>query len=806
MTRATPVPTEAARSTPFTPALLLLFAGSGCAALLYEVVWFHLLRLVVGCSSVSIAFLLASFMGGMCLGTLLLPRCIGQHRHPLRVYAALELGIGVIGLVLPALLPWLGDLYQQHAGSGMTGLVLRGLLCSAVLLVPTMLMGATLPAIARWLDTSTAGMQRLGHFYVANLVGAVCGTVLAGFWLMPVYDLVVTTGVAVAINVLVALVAFGIAAVGRGPAKAPASPAATPRSPIVRHTVVHVAIALSGAAALGAEVVWTRLLSLLFGATVYTFSLILAVFLVGLGLGSWLGSRRLSRTEQPRAWFALCQLLLVPALSWSAFVITTVIPFGEPTHVFSPAVYQNMPLHYAWDVLRCAFAIGPATVLWGASFPLALAAAGSGQQDAGRLVAGIYAANTLGAIAGALGVGLFGVGGLGSRGTQQLLVVLAGTSACLLLWRDTDLPGLLRGAARTTRLIGCALPIALFALLVAPVPKPLIAFGRQIVGWHSDHEYLYTAEGVNSSVAITELAGNRYFHINGRVEASTELNDMRLQRLLGHLPALVHKAPRSVLIVGCGAGVTAGCFVDHPSIEHIVICELEPKVPAGVRVHLRKANRSVLDDPRTHLAIDDARHFLATTREKFDIITSDPVHPWVRGAASLYSAEYYRLVQAHLNDGGVVTQWVPMYETDILSVKSQIGTFAQAFPETTLWSSDVTGKGYDLVMMARMRPAPIDVDAFDARIRKCAPLAEQCGGAILLLQTYAGRDKDLRPWLANAQLNLDSNLRLQYLAGLRLDVHEGPFIFADMKLFWRYPEDLFAGSAATLQELRRVLK
>ena len=804
MTRATPVATEATRTTPFTPALLLLFAGSGCAALLYEIVWFHLLRLVVGCSSVSIAFLLASFMGGMCLGTLLLPRCIGRHRHPLRVYAALELGIGVIGLVLPALLPWLGDLYQQHAGSGMSGLVLRGLLCSAVLLVPTMLMGATLPAIARWLDTTTAGMQRLGQFYVANLVGAVCGTVLAGFWLMPGYDLVVTTGVAVVINVLVALVALGIATVGPGYAPAPAVPAVAPQ-PLVRPAAVHVAIALSGATALGAEVVWTRLLSLLFGATVYTFSLILAVFLVGLGLGSWLGSRRLAHTSSPRALFAACQLLLVPALAWSAFVITAVIPYGEPTHLFPPAVYQNMPLHYTWDVLRCALAIGPATVLWGASFPLALAAAGGGQQDAGRLVAGIYAANTLGAIAGALGVGLFGVGGLGSQGTQRLLVVLAGTAACLLLWRNGATPGV-RWSGRGARLLCCASSVALFALLIAPVPNPLIAFGRQIVGWQSEHKYLFTAEGVNSSVAITEIQGNRYFHVNGRVEASTELNDMRLQRLLGHLPALVHPGPRSVLIVGCGAGVTSGCFVDHPTIERIVICELEPQVPAGVRVHLAKANRSVLDDPRTHLVIDDARHFLATTREKFDIITSDPVHPWVRGAASLYSAEYYRLVQAHLNEDGVVTQWVPMYETDILSVKSQIGTFAQAFPETTLWSSDVTGQGYDLVMMARMRPVPIDVDAFDTRIRKNAPLAEQCGGAIPLLQTYAARDRELRPWLANAQLNLDVNLRLQYLAGLRLDVQEGPFIFADMRLFWRYPEDLFTGSAAMLQELRRVLK
>ncbi|MGB3968474.1 MAG: fused MFS/spermidine synthase, partial [Planctomycetota bacterium] len=367
-----------------------------------------------------------------------------------------------------------------------------------------------------------------------------------------------------------------------------------------------------------------------------------------------------------------------------------------------------------------------------------------------------------------------------------------------------------RGGAWARALGGAAVG-ALFVVLVAPVPYPLLAFGRQVARWPSEHDYLFTAEGVNSSVAITALNRDRYFHVNGRIEASTELTDMRLQRLLGHLPALAHPAPRSVLVVGCGAGVTAGCFVDHPSIERIVICELEPQVPAGVRVFLRTANRSVLDDPRTQLVIDDARHFLATTREQFDIITSDPVHPWVRGAASLYSAEYYRLVRAHLNAGGVVTQWVPFYETDAPSVQSQIATFVQAFPETTVWSSDPTGKGYDVVLMARLAPSPIDVDALGARIAANAPLAEMLaeaglGGAIPLLRTYAGRGTELQPWLADAELNLDVNLRLQYLAGLRLDVREDTSIFADMKRFWRYPDDLFVGSAATLRELRRVLE
>jgi spermidine synthase len=795
-----------ARPAPFRSALLLLFAGSGCAALLYEVIWFHLLRLAVGCSSISMAFLLGSFMGGMCLGTLLLPRLIGPDRHPLRVYAALEVGIGALGVALTAALPWIGGVYAAHAGDGLRGLVLRGAVCGATLLLPTMLMGATLPAIGRWLDTSADGVRGLGLFYAANIAGAVAGALLAGFVLLPWYDVVVATWVAAAIN---ALVALGALAIGRREPRARAAPVATPSAatavePAARRTAVHVAIALSGCTALGAEVVWTRLLSLLFGATVYTFTLILAVFLVGLGLGSWSGSRWLARPTPPRSLLFRCQLLLVPSFVYSAFAITSVIPYGEPTWIFPRSVYQNMWLHYAWDVLRCALAIGPATVLWGASFPLAVAAARSRDDDAGRLVAGTYAANTIGAIAGALGVGLFAIGGLGSQRTEQLLAVLAGVAAALLL------PGSAPGVRMARQLPAVAALTAVCAALIAPVPDPMIAFGRAIVGWKSSHRYLFTAEGVNSSIAITEIGGNRYFHVNGRVEASTELNDMRLQRLLGHLPALAHPRPRSVLIVGCGAGVTAGCFVDHPSIERIVICELEPQVPAGVRLHLADANRHVLDDPRTRVVMDDARHFLATSHETFDIITSDPVHPWVRGAAALYSSEYYRLVQAHLEPGGIVTQWVPLYETDVPSVKSQIATFARSFPGTTLWSSDVTGQGYDLVMMAQSTPRPIDVDAVEARIRAAAPVATalaavQLGDAIRLLQTYAGSGTDLEPWLAGAESNRDVNLRLQYLAGLRLDVQESSFIFADMKLFRRYPADLFACAPATERELRRAL-
>lgn len=788
----------------FTPAVLLLFVGSGCAALIYEVVWFHLLRLVVGGSAMSLGFLLGSFMGGMGLGSLLLPRLLPAHWHPLRVYAVLELAIGAIGYAMPTLLPGLGRVYAETVGSGGNSVLLRGIVCGIALLPPTVLMGATLPAIARWLDTSRAGLSAMGRFYAANLIGAVAGTLLAGFYLLRVHDTVVASKVAAGINLTIALVALLLAGWRRFVPAAP--PAADALVVAPRAAVVHVAIALSGFTALGAEVVWTRLLSLLLGASVYTFSLILAVFLVGLGVGSAFGARLAARVREPRAWFGLCQMLLVPALVYGAWMITSVLPWAEPTRVLQERVYQNMVVRYPYDFVRCALAMLPGPILWGASFPLAIAAAGEGHRDPGRLVGGISAANTLGAILGALSISL-GVQLLGgSQREQQMLALLAAVSGLLLF----------ASAARTgwlLRLLPVALALPLVPLLVQrlpPVPPGLIASGRAIADWDGGVDYLLVREGISSSVAVTEAEDVRSFHVCGKVEASSQRIDMRLQRMLGHLPALVHGNPRSVLIVGCGAGVTAGCFVDYPSIERIVICEIEPNVIEAAREWFAAENHDVLRDPRTQVVYDDARHFMLTASEKFDVVTSDPIHPWVRGAAALYSLDYFALVKQRLNPGAVVTQWVPLYETDDAAVKSQIGTFFRAFAAGTVWNSDLEEKGYDTVLMAQAEPMHIDVDAVAAYLDTHAAVRDaldevDLGGAVPVLSTYAGRAADLAPWLADAQINDDVGLKLQYLAGLRLDVYRDAQIYGAIKSYCRFPTGLFSASPALEAEIRRRL-
>jgi spermidine synthase len=262
-----------------------------------------------------------------------------------------------------------------------------------------------------------------------------------------------------------------------------------------------------------------------------------------------------------------------------------------------------------------------------------------------------------------------------------------------------------------------------------------------------------------------------------------------------------------VLIVGVGAGVTAGAISIHPEIERIVICEIEPTVPRSARAYFGNENHHVFDDPRVELVFDDARHFLQTTDERFDVITSDPIHPWVRGAATLYSLEYLTLARNHLTPGGVVTQWVPLYETDMRSVKSEIGTFAKVFPDTTLWSPDLLEEGYDLVALGRAEETPIVEGAIQARIDQ-SPAVKQSLDEVMLksagaiLGTYAGRGRDLAPWLADAEINQERHLRLQYLAGLAANTDYRFAIFGAIVNHRRYPADLFVAAADTEAKLR----
>jgi spermidine synthase len=837
----------------FLPALLLLFVGSGCAALIYEVVWLQLLQLVIGSTAVSLGMLLGTFMGGMCLGSLLLPRVVSGRRHPLRVYAALELGIGLIGLAVLSGMPLVERVYTQFAGHGLANILLRGAVAGVCLLPPTLLMGATLPAIARWVEGGPEGVSWLGFFYGGNIAGAVLGCLLAGFYLLRVFDMATATYAAFAINLAVAAIALGLSAVATDGVPTEFEVDASPeRSSGSRG--VYVAIGLSGMSALGAEVVWTRLLSLLLGATVYTFSLILAVFLIGLGIGSMLGVIAARRAASARVALGVCQWLLTAAIAWTAMMISESLPYWPVVPSLSPSPWYIFQL----DLARCLWAVLPPAWLWGASFPLALAAVAARGQDPGRLVGGVYAANSIGAIAGALLFSLVLVPALGTAGAERVLIGLSAAAAVVAM------PPPIRqsqGASRLVRLGSLVVAMGLAVWLawrVTPVPWPVVAYGREIASALSDAApgiakdvprdpgepevfCTYVGEGANVSVAVTETrAGVRRFHGAGKIQASTAVTDMRLQRMLGHLPPLLHRKPESVLVVACGAGVTAGSFVLHPDVKRIVICDIEPLVPTVVTPMFGEENYHVVDgiareNPHTvnskqvEVVYDDGRHFLRTTREKFDIITSDPIDPWVKGCAALNTVEYYQLCRDHLNSGGSVSLWIPLYESDVETARSVIATFFRVFPRGILWTNEHLGAGYDAILYGQVEPMVIDLDALKQRLDRpdhegvkqslrdvgfgsdgtgddAAADEENAGGEVIsLLATYSGQAPLLEEWSRGAQINTDRNLRLQYLAGMSLNANLRAEILSGILAHYRFPDQTFVGSPASVQSLRRAL-
>ncbi|MEO0586485.1 MAG: fused MFS/spermidine synthase [Planctomycetota bacterium] len=795
-----------------------LFFGGGCAALIYEVVWFQLLRTTVGASSVSLAITLVAFMGGLGLGAWLAPYLPARWR-PLYLYAAVEVAIGALGLALLWAVPWVALAYGEVFGAGGTwALVGRATVCGVVLLPPTVLMGMTLPVLARWVAATPRGAGRLSWLYAANTAGAVTGTLLAGFVLLRLTSLDAATAVAAGLNFAVALAAVGLALATRttdasqqadapGQREPHGSAAESDEATGVPVGWVLATIAMSGATALGAQVLWTRVLSVVFGVTVYTFAIILAVFLLGLALGKVLGGWLARRTRRPAMWLGVFQAGVVIATVWAYHAIAVRIPRMETVW----RRYLDDPWEdFASDLTRAGYAILPATILWGASFAMALRAAGWGRQASDAVVARVLAANTAGAIAGTLVFSFVGLGVLGSSLSAKALTLLAAAAAVLILavavrhepqpqlppipwkkWRlgmsVGDIPAVVwaSGAGvfkacwevlrRPAGVIALGFVLAMLAT-VPSVPDALIVGGRyerSITG--GVNPLIDYAEGVAAPVGVSrQHDGDMSLWVSGKIVASSLPEDMRLQRMLGHLAALKHGEPRSVLIVGLGTGMTAGSFVLHPSVERIVICEIEPRVAELAGRHFAEFNHEVLTDPRTELVFDDARHYLSTTQERFDIITSDPIHPWVKGAAALYSRQYYDLVQDRLNPGGVVTQWVPFYETNREAIRSMIGTFCDAFPTATIWHAGFMHSGNDVVMLAQPDRRVVDFDSLADRMAAqptvVADLAEtDIDGFAELAARYTASAQDLAAWLEGARLNRDRVPSLEYLAGLSID-------------------------------------
>lgn len=709
---------------------LLLFA-SGFCALIYQTAWLRMFRDVFGASTSASAAVLAIFMGGLGLGGLVLGRRADREPSPLGFYARLEMGIALAAALSPVLVWLVQKIYLGLGGSARLGLaggtVTRLVLATLVLSVPTFLMGGTLPAAARAVERSAdAGRRAVGLLYAVNTLGAVLGTLLTTFVALEVLGIRKTIWEAALLNLLVALVARSTAR-ALGPVEEP--PAVEPawEEPPRRRAgwIVPAAAGLVGFVFLLMELVWYRMLSPLLGGSSYTFGLILAVALLGIGLGGLLYALGETGRRPTLAAFAgTCAL--------EALVLALPFALGDRLAVIAallrPLVAAGfLPLVLGWTAVT-ALVVLPAAVVAGYQFPLLIALLGSGRERVGREVGVTYAANTVGAILGSVAGG-FGLMPLLTapglwRLSAGLLVVLAAVAAGSALLAPR--PGAPRRAAVLRRAV-LPLATAAVALLLALAPGPTafwrhtpIGAGRvDVIDWQGPNEIkarqqlhrkgiVWAADGVESSVALDagkELA----FLVNGKADGSAR-TDAPTQIMGGLVGAMLHPEPRRALVIGLGTGSTAGWLAAVPTMERVDVVELEPAI-RRVAQAFTPVNHGALRNPRVHLILGDGREVLLATDERYDIIFSEPSNPFRAGIASLFTADFYRAVRQKLRPGGVFLQWLQGYELDARAVGIAYATLGSVFPSVETWEVN----GSDLLLMAGERPPLHDVARVRAR-------------------------------------------------------------------------------------------
>ena len=641
-------------------AIFLCFFLAGAAGLIYQVAWSKALGLVFGHTVYAIATVLAVFMGGLALGSAWLGRWCERQANPVAVYGWIELAIAATGAISLGGLAGVRALYvwahPLAATSTAALLALRFLGAALVLLLPTFLMGGTLPILVHGLTRASAELAaRLSRLYWVNTLGAVGGTLAAGFVLLPALGLRLTVGVAVALNTFAGAVALLLARTGSSAAPttvAKEDADVAPRAP----RLLLVAFALVGATAMAYEIAWTRLLSTILGSSTYAFTLMLGTFLAGIVLGSMLFEAWAARrTVRPETFAATQTLTALAALGFLIF-------FAELPRVVPPILRhsgESFPGLVLAQIVTCSLAMLPAAVVFGFNFPtVVLLIAGSGEGSTGHAarVGRACTANTLGAICGATLTGFFLVPRLGAY-----RVVALAAAANLLIALFLELRGATRDASPARRhpaalAANFALAVALGTVAFSGIfyNRALATFGT-VLHWNlyegrltleetaETTDVIFAADGLNASISLARTEDYLALRTNGKVDASN--HDRGTQLLIGHLGAIFHPAPRRVLVIGFGSGMTVSAVARYPEVERIDCVEIEPAVIEAAR-YLEPLNRGVLRDPRLRVHLDDARNFLLTTRERYDLIISEPSNPWIAGVAALFTDEFYCAARA----------------------------------------------------------------------------------------------------------------------------------------------------------------
>ena len=683
----------------------LIFFVSGGTSLVYQVAWVRELSLFFGSDVYSAAITLAAFMGGLGCGSWLAGRAAGWLRRPLLAYGILEILIAFYVLAFPSILGLFDPMLSATYDGSQLYLppayqATRAVAAFLVLVLPTALMGATLPIIIQHFAVSQRRLgSRVGHFYALNTLGALTGTVASGFLLLPLLGVKDSMAIAASLNLLA-----GCAAIGMGLAAAPGTRPAiaaveTRSTPAPGRRLVLLALALSGFAALAMEVAWMRILVQSFSATAYAFSIMLACFLLGIFLGSRAESKQVDARPDPARRLIQIEISLAVYVAALAIVIVW-LPDFFGTFLWGLAAITGGNFGVA-SVASQAIAAGLLILLptiWlGASFPLAVKVYARDIKERAADTGSLYAANTIGALLGALCAGFLFIPLVGARFT---LLVIAGI---FLLAAFVLLPLAARTQAQGGRrpIFACTAAGLAFAIVALALPQRIVAnFNMQT---NADPTVIYHGEGVAHTVDIIRTASDdTLMMVNGNIEADTTLVQRRHFILKAHLPLLLHPDPKDVGVIGLGLGITLSAMTRNPAVQDVRLIELSPEM---VEAHeqLRSLTGDVLADPRVHLLIDDGRNFLDRSPEKFDVITVDPIHPRISGVGYLYTREYYEAARAHLKDGGYILQWMPMYAVSRKSFDVALRTFAGVFPHASFWY--VRGHG---LLVGSTEPMQID--------------------------------------------------------------------------------------------------
>lgn len=767
-------------------AVSVCFFFSGATGLIYEVLWTRMLGLVFGYTVFAITTVLAAFMAGLGLGSYLFGGVADRYAHPLRLYGILEAGIGIYVLLTPTLFLQAQGIYiGLHRSLGLSFFAFslaQFALIFLILLVPTTLMGATLPVLSRFFvrEITTLGGQ-IGRLYALNTFGAVLGTYAAGFHLIPILGIRKTLllGAVANIGIGVLAVVFDRHLRQLEPEPAPHSPSPLPRltDPVTNLTpderpgrlgvwLAVLGLGISGVASMMYEVAWTRALALVIGSSTYAFSTMLVTFLAGLALGSYLFSRLAGRLRISPFFFGGLQL----GIGLSALAVTPFFDRMPEVFLWVFRLSQSPGFVKLLQFIISALAMFVPTLFMGATFPCVAQIASRELSRVGHDIGRIYFVNTMGAIAGTILAGFLLIPTFGLEPCLKLASSLNLGLALVLflvsqgaLWR--------RGAAVVPLL-------ALAVLYVSPswdanaMASGVAIYGRSYFGYMGKASFreavssmdrlLFYRDGISATVSVHRQGETLSLRVNGKTDASNTA-DMHTQLMSGHLPLFFRPDAKRALVIGLGSGVTAGAVALHP-VERVDVIEIEPAVVQAA-AFFAKENRDVLRNPRARVAIADGRNFLLASEERYDVIVSEPSNPWMRGIGNLFSLEFYELVARRLAPNGIVCQWIHTYNLFPYDLKMVVKTFRSVFPHTTIWN---TTPG-DLLLIGGKDPLSLDYARLQSRYDSLPGLREDLArlgvhSPLGLLADFVLSEEDAAQYAEPATVNTDDLPLLEFSA------------------------------------------